>query len=161
PYKVKTGFVAGIAEKLVTSDQCDILVYDPAESQPMYRIEEFVVVPFHAARLAIEVRSRLSVHEGGRDRKTKPSGLDQMFRVCASMRAFPTPVFGFAYDGVGFDDFVAGVAARVRGDIFNVPECIVVHKKNYASLRVTERAARPNPPLPDPRLCIAINFRQP
>jgi hypothetical protein len=73
---------------------------------------------------------------------------------------FPTQVFGFAFTGVAFDTFVAAVASRVDKDIFNVPECVVVHKKNYMCVRVTRRAAKPDPPPPDPRLCVAIDFSQ-
>jgi hypothetical protein len=157
PYKVRTGFVASDAGELQVSNQCDILVYNPTVSQPLYQIEEFTVVPRRAACLAIEVRSNLTAHT-----KNRPiSGLDQMFKVWKSMTPlsrFPTQVFGFGYSGVAFDTFVQAVAARVDKDIFNVPECIVVHKKNYFCVRVSRRLTTPSPSLPDPRQCIAINF---
>jgi hypothetical protein len=150
PYRVNTGFVAHPAGGRVTSDQCDVLVYDPRVSQPLYRIDEFVVVPPDAARIAIEVRSNMSLGDD--------SGLEQVVKVHRSMRpAFPTEVFGFGFRGPTFGNFVAGVAAQVRGDIFNVPECVAVHKQNYVCIRSTARAALPENTVP-PRVCVALDF---
>ena len=152
PYRVNTGFVAHPAAPRVTSDQCDVLVYDPRASQPLYRIDQFVVVPPAAARLAIEVRSNMSVGGAG--------GLGQVVKVHRSMRpAFPTQVFGFGFGfrGPTFETFVAGVAAEVKGDILNVPECVAVHRRNYICLRSTTRAALPEN-TPPPRVCVALDF---
>lgn len=150
PYRVNTGFVAHPASPSVTSDQCDVLVYDPRASQPLYRIDEFVVVPPAAARIAIEVRSNMSFGDD--------SGWKQVVRVHRSMRpAFPTEVFGFGFRGPTFETFVAGVAAEMKGDILNVPECVVVHKRDYLCVRSTRRAALPENTAP-PRVCVALDF---
>ena len=150
PYRVNTGFVTHPARPGTTSGQCDVLVYDPRVSQPLYRIDEFVVVPPDAARIAIEVRSNMSLGDG--------AGLEQVFRVHRSMRpAFPTQVFGFGFRGPTFENFVAGVAAEVKGDICNVPECVVVHQRDYICIRSTARAALPENTVP-PRVCVALDF---
>ncbi len=136
PYRVNTGFVIHPASSRVTSGQCDVLVYDPRVSQPLYRIDEFAVVSADAARIAIEVRSKMSLGDD--------SGLEQVTRIHRSMRpAFPTQVFGFGFRGPTFENFVAGVATVVKGDILNVPECVAVHKQNYICIRSTRRAAMP------------------
>jgi hypothetical protein len=148
PLRISTGFVAVPARPEWCSDQCDVLVYDPRSSQPLYRIDEFVVVPSQAARLAIEVRSNMSV--------SKASGVDQVFKVHKSMRnRFPAGVFGFGFRGPVFETFVAGIASRVQGDIGNIPECIVVHRRNYICIRV-ERPSSPNPA--DKEFCLAMDF---
>jgi len=158
PLRVKTGFVVDAYPKLVTSNQCDILVYDPSVSQPLYKIDEFVVVPFHATRIIAEVRSTMGITSS-----TKSiGGLDQVFKVWQSTKQLPVapPTFGFGYKGVTFDNFVSAMAARVNNDIMNVPECIAVHKMNYLCIRVTRRNVGADPRLTAPKVCVAFDFSQ-
>jgi hypothetical protein len=148
PYRVNTGFVVFPPDPDISSAQCDILVYDPRRSQPLYRIDEFVVVSPDTARLAIEVRSELGVSDD--------SGLDQVFHVQRSMRpAFGTQVFGFGFDGPLFGTFL-GVAAKMNGDIQNIPECIVVSRRNYACIRVENFRAEPA----ERYFCLGMDFAE-
>lgn len=146
PYRLSTGFVAHPGKPSISSDQCDVLVYDPRVAQPLYSIEQFVVLPPEPSRVAIEVRSTMSA--------CKKSGLEQVFKVHLSLMRFGVYVQGFGFRGPAFDTFVAGVAARVNGDIRNVPDCIAVHRQNYVCLQGTVPSTKPdvNP------CCVAINF---
>jgi hypothetical protein len=110
PYRVSTGFVVHPPNPSITSDQCDILVYDPRESQPLYNIEQFVVLPPRATRLAIEVRSNMSING-------KKSGIDHVFKVQKSLLPFAVYTHGFGFRGPVFDTFVSGLVDRVDGDI--------------------------------------------
>jgi hypothetical protein len=147
PYRVSTGFVAIMAAGGITSDQCDVLVYDPRVRQPFYRIDQFVVVPPDCCRLAIEVRTSMDLSTDG--------GLAQVFKVNGSMRPyFPTQVFGFGFDGPLFDTFVAGMAEAAKADPASAQECVAVHGRNYVCIRVESRTAQP----PDKEFYLAIDF---
>src|SRR6266852_4946966 len=59
PYKVKTGLIwaacpEGNREPCV-SKQCDLLVYDSHADTPLYRIDDFVVMHYNAAKFIVEV----------------------------------------------------------------------------------------------------------
>jgi hypothetical protein len=58
PYRVATGFIYEYGTEPWSSKQCDVLVYDPMESQPHYAIGGLSVVPRKAARLVVEVKIR-------------------------------------------------------------------------------------------------------
>lgn len=146
PYRISTGFVVHPGDPSFSSDQCDVLVYDPRVSQPLYSIEQFVVLGPDASRLAIEVRSSMSV--------SKKSGLDQVFKVHQSLFPFQVYVHGFGFRGPAFDTFVSGVAARVNGDIRNVPACIVAHRQNYICIQ----GAAPSTKAGVNPCCLAIDF---
>ena len=146
PYRISTGFVVAPDKPSISSDQCDVLIYDPRVSQPLYSIEQFVVLPPNCSRLAIEVRSGMSV--------SKKSGLDQVFKVHQSLMLFQVYVHGFGFRGPAFSTFVSGIASRVNGDIRNVPACIAVHRENYICIQgtVPSTKAGVNP------FCLAIDF---
>lgn len=62
PFVVSTGFVYGV-NPAVDPKQCDALVYDPRKSQPLYQLDEFVVVSPAAYLTAIEVKSEFGAKE--------------------------------------------------------------------------------------------------
>lgn len=129
PYRISTGFVVVPHAIQITSDQCDVLVYDPRLGQPLYRIEEFVVVPGDAFRLAIEVRSSMSVKKG----------LEQVVKVHNSLRtSFPGALFGFGFRGPSIKTLLKGIAAKLNCEARNLPECIAVHDRNYICIRVKD-----------------------
>ena len=130
PYRVSTGFVAIMAKGGITSDQCDVLVYDPRIHQPFYQIEEFVVVPPTCCSLAIEVRSSMDLSAEG--------GLKQVKKVNKSMAKahFPTQVFGFGFDGPAFGTFIKGLGKAGKKRLGEMPECIAVQNKDYVCVRV-------------------------
>jgi len=119
PFVVSTGFVHDIGSR--PPKQCDVLVYDPSVSQPYYRLDEFVVVPPKAAKVAVEVKSDLN--------------LEEFRKLMAMRRQSSKPVLGFAFEGWPFKRFCKELAAEVRQDLRKVPECIVVHRKNYVGIR--------------------------
>ncbi len=136
PNRVGTGFVAHMAADVVISAQCDVLVYNPTIHQPLYRIDEFVVVPPSCCRLAVEVKTNMD---------SSDDGLAQVFRVAGSMHSyFPTPVFGFGFDSPKFETLLSSLAQQITqlGESLS-PECIAVHRKNFVCVRVAPKVAGP------------------
>lgn len=154
PYRINTGFVVYAPDPRRCSSQCDVLVYDPKVSQPLYRIDEFVVVPPEATRLVIEVRSNMSVTRKKREGARRP-GLDQVFAVHASMAFFARSVLGFGFDGPTFGTLLTGVVQRMQGKPENVPDCILVHRRNYILIRVADPHV---PDGPNKTLFLGIDF---
>lgn len=154
PYRVSSGFVVFPPDPQISSAQCDVLVYDPRKGQPLYRLDEFVVVSPDTSRLAIEVRSSMSLSKKTSS-GSKPSGLDQVFNVHQSMKSFATSVFGFGFKGPTFDTFLQGIVSKMNGDIETIPECIVVHRRNYILIRADDPRASFGPEKP---LFFGIDF---
>ncbi|HYH68328.1 MAG TPA: DUF6602 domain-containing protein, partial [Urbifossiella sp.] len=130
PFVVSTGFCYDRTPE-EPSKQCDVLVFDPREGLPYYRLDEFVVAPPEATRLAIEVKSFLDRVE--------------FDTLAAARRTFPRPMFGFAFDGVSFETLCEYLAAEItaeapygeRRGIDVMPECICVHRRNLLGIRAT------------------------
>lgn len=131
PFVISTGFVHDKSPYALEPKQCDVLVYDPREGQPYFRLQEFVVAPPNATRLAVEVKSDLDKA--------------QFDKLVTARSTFCKPMLGFAFDGVTFDTFCTYLAAEVpkRGrdestrGLAVMPECIAVHRKNYLGIRAT------------------------
>lgn len=88
---------------------------------------------------------------------SEDSGVDQVFHVHKRMRPnFGTQVFGFGFDGPLFDTFLNGIAVKMNGDIENIPECIVVSRRNYICIRVENFRAEP----PDRHFCLGMDFSE-
>lgn len=160
PYRVNTGFVVHPRNPSISSAQCDVLVYDPRVAQPLYRIDDFVVVQQSSARFVIEVRSNMSVTQKKSKnprypKEPKKTGLDQVFAVHASMIKFSRSVFGFGFDGPRFGTFLNGVVKRMKGNPEDVPECIVVHNRNYIMMRVDDPQ---KPAGPDKAFFLGVDF---
>lgn len=154
PYRISTGFVVYPSDPKISSAQCDVLVYDPRKGQPIYRIDEFVVISPVIARLAIEVRSNMSIGKKS-NVGNKPTGLDQVFGIQNSMKPFGTQVFGFGFNGPTFDTFLQGVVNKMSGNIENIPECILVHRRNYILIRADDPKKPFGPEMP---LFFGIDF---
>jgi hypothetical protein len=129
PFEVKTGLIRvsrpGDPADGHTSKQCDLLVYNPHTDPPLYRMDDFVVVPQSAARYVVEVKSDLKDDKGFR----KILAMGQSLRPCQ------VPLGAFAYDGVGFDTFVDYVVRHIDGDAVNLPECFAVHSRDFVAFR--------------------------
>lgn len=145
PFRVSTGFIAVPLRPDILSDQCDVLVYNPQIAQPLFRIDEFIVAGSICVRIAIEVRSKLTFGrpDSALRGKADKSGIAQVFKIAESMhRSFSTEVFGFGFDGPSFKVFRAGLAQLVSQRLPRVPECILVHSKNYIAIR-SSRSSEP------------------
>src|SRR6516165_6141522 len=114
PNRVRSGFIYSDKPKTEPSKQCDVLVYDPTVDQPYYQIEEFVVVPAHAARALMEVKSEMADKE-----------LGQIINMSSYAKGFGLPHFGFVYGGWTFDTFCDKARALGEG-IKNLPVCLAV-----------------------------------
>src|SRR5262245_834696 len=58
-FHVETGLIHNLKTE-TTSRQCDILVHESANRAPLYRWEDFVVVPSQEARAVVEVKTTLN-----------------------------------------------------------------------------------------------------
>jgi hypothetical protein len=124
PFRVATGFVYQPTPEPWTSKQCDLLVYDPTVAQPYYTIAGMVVLPRHATRLAIEVKTNLSSSE-----------FEDALSLVRSVGWLPIPTMCFAYEGVTVERFLEYVVRGVIDAVCGVPDCVAVHRKNYVFVR--------------------------
>ncbi len=135
PFTVATGFVFSHQDPSIQpephfSRQCDLLVYDPTVSRPLYAIDAFCVVVDLACKFVMEVKSAL-----------KKETLEQLTDVWLSVAGLRVPVFGFAYTSGTFENVLkllsqAIVAApESERRLTRLPECICVHKKNILAFR--------------------------
>jgi len=113
-FSVETGLVRD-HQRRETSRQCDVLVHDDFEFSPLYRMEDFVIVPARAARCVVEVKSVLNSKEFQRANCV----YDSLFPFSFSRSALPRPIPVFAYGltGVTFTTFchyVSNAAAENR-----------------------------------------------
>jgi hypothetical protein len=144
PFRVKTGLVRGGARRsVVTSRQCDLLIYNPDENTPHYAMEEFVVVPADCARIVVEVKSTLNKMH-----------FKKAIEVWKSTRSLSIPTLSFAYQGMAFKGFVTYMSQIIKADALDSIQCVAVHAKNYLAIRATQWAGK----MPHPYL--VLNFRK-
>jgi hypothetical protein len=138
PFKVQTGFVCHVQDNIDTGEQSspwmsrqyDLLVHDPWHSRPFYAIDQLVVVPRRSARCVVEVKSYLGKR-----------AFEKKLEIWRETAWIPVPTFGFAYDGLKFTNFVQRLATAVKNNQRGVPQCLVVHRKNYIFFRSVYRLA--------------------
>lgn len=148
PFVVSTGFVRDNYPNRIAPKQCDVLVYDPRDGQPLYQLNEFVVTCPKNTRLAIEVKSNLSKR--------------YLTEIIQAKRTFCQRLLGFAFQGQVFKTFCTTVASELKsrarhnvpGGLTKMPECIAVHKQNYFAIRAD--------PLPEPpkQSYLLVNFSE-
>jgi hypothetical protein len=144
PYRVRTGLIRGkVGKNILTSRQCDVLVYNPNDNTPHYAIEEFVVVPADCARVVVEVKSTLN-------KKHFKHAID----VWNSTRQFNIPALCFAYQGIGFKEFVTYMSEVIKADAFNSLPCFAVHGSNYLAVRAPQCTGIMKQPY------LVLNFRE-
>ena len=136
PFEVVTGFVFAPPAQLEPEPQfsrrCDLLIFDPSVSRPIYSIEAFSVVPSHACKFVIEVKSSLTQED-----------FKKLLDVWSSVAGFGVPTFGFAYDSkLTFKRLLehlkkAAKDSRNRNEysLRRLPECICIHAKNIIAFR--------------------------
>ena len=139
-YEVKTGLIRNPhGQASDSSRQCDLLVYDPAFDPPLYRVDDFVVVPNSVARFVVEVKSILD-----------NGAFTEVLQVHDSLIQFQVPCFAFGFDGVAFNTFVTYIRDAVRANRLqlpperldlNWPKCVAVHSKNYVAVLPVLRPA--------------------
>jgi len=138
-YSVGTG-IAYHSRRCLSSRQCDLLVYDADNCVPLYRWEDFLIVPHQYVCAVVEVKSKLN--------KQHFEQLCNVHNSLAHLR--PTddspiiPTFGYALNGVSFKRFAEYSAAVVKAnflkcpaskEVFNLPVCVCVHDKRYLAIR--------------------------
>jgi hypothetical protein len=143
PFRVRTGLIRGKLGNVVTSRQCDLLIYNPDENTPHYAMEEFVVVPADCAKIVVEVKSTLN-------KKHFKRAID----VWKSTRPLSIPTLSFAYQGMAFKGFLAYMSQIIKADALDSIQCVAVHSKNYLAIRATQWAGK----MPHPYL--VLNFRK-
>lgn len=128
PFVVRTGFVHQMDHALGVapwcSRQCDILVYDPTQSQPDYRIEDLVVVGTKAVRALAEVKTDLD-----------ESRFKEVVEFWNNVAHLKRRVYAFAFDGVTFNSFLQYLDNALTSNPQGLPDCIAVHRRNYLFVR--------------------------
>lgn len=128
-----------------------MLVYEPGQAAPLYRIGPFVVVHSGIARLVVEVKSDL-------DQKCFKQVLD----VYDDIPNANVPALGYGFDGVTmakFIEYLQAAAVENRRKLapwqafLNWPICFAVHEKNYFCIRPTTCLAQPAA-----YWCCCVNF---
>ena len=148
PYRVASGFITQSAPRPWTSQQHDVLVYDASVSRPLYGSESTVVIERRAATLVAEVKTTLNA-EMFKDELTKWQDVQK--------QRLPLSMLGFAFDGVSFDTFRSYIDAAAREAPYGLPECIVVHDKNYLYARIPYHGLE-NSNLPNSRRITKCQF---
>jgi hypothetical protein len=150
-YRVETGLIRNTdPHDPRNSRQIDLLVHDPSNAPPLYRWEDFVVVPDRTARAVVEVKSNL-------DRR----GFNELLSIHESVRTVNSgvpgriPTFGYALTGVGFATFTDYLAETIKENRIaridprftaadanqNLPTCIVVQEENYIAVTPSDTRA--------------------
>jgi hypothetical protein len=142
-YSVKTGLIREKSSDGNVSRQCDLLVYDPTDDTPFYRMGEFVVVCDAMARMVVEVKSNLTKKQ-----------LPDILNIWRSTRILSKPTHIFAYQGLSFKNFVAEMSNVIKANSIDSPPCVAVHSKNYLAIRATHWMS----PCPHPYLI--LDFRR-
>lgn len=97
-YSIDSGFVVAADKdgRVIRSTQTDILIWDSANYSPLYRDDDFVLIPPEACKVMIEVKGVLTPD---RLRKTL-SNFDQMidFGFTPSLLDFNIPKYLFAFE---------------------------------------------------------------
>jgi hypothetical protein len=155
PFTVATGFAFYHEDPSRKPDpyysrQCDLLVFDPTESRPLYTIDAFCVVPYIACKFVIEVKSSLN---------KKP--FKELLAVSQSVAGLAIPTFGFAYTSGTFKNFLDLLASAVvdsatpKNSLTLLPECICVHKKNILAFRLPASEKHP----PEQYMALHLGFK--
>lgn len=156
PFDVHTGFINYLLQNVESrkltahwhSKQCDLLVYDPRVDRPYYAIDQLVVVPRNAVKSVIEVKSEL-----------KLDTFQEILMIWRETGWVPAPTFGFAFEGVKFSTFLKYLRTSIRTSLAGVPECLVVHCKNYIFVRSSYRLAPISPKRHRPaKYQLAVDF---
>ena len=138
-YLVKTGLIREKSQGGVVSRQCDLLVYNPADDTPFYRMDDFVVIPAAMAKIVVEVKSGLNAKE-------KDSDLEQIMDIWSSNRLLSIQTMGFAYEGMMPETFIQHAIRLFKNDTANLPVCLAVHSRNYLGIRPATYALGQNLP---------------
>lgn len=97
-YSIDSGFVVAADQngKVIRSTQTDILIWDSTNYSPLYRDEDFVLIPPEACRIMIEVKGILTRSE----LKNALNNFDSMLDFCfiPSLREFDIKKYIFAFN---------------------------------------------------------------
>ncbi len=97
-YSIDSGFIvaANTDGQVIRSTQTDILIWDSVNFSPLFRDENFVIIPPEACKIMIEVKGVLSAT----DLKKSLSNFDAMIDFCfvPFLRQFGIKKYIFAYD---------------------------------------------------------------
>ena len=97
-YSINSGFIvaANLENKIINSTQLDILIWDSYYYSPLYRDDDFVIIPPESCKIVIEVKGMLTKKE----LRNTIHNFDRLihFREVQNLQQFNIAKFIFAYE---------------------------------------------------------------